>query len=76
MREMWAGGVLGIVVGFLVGHLHARAQRARVDLTKTKEMIPGLRTTFWALFRHAAGRWLIVGSVVIAVGYVAFRTPG
>jgi hypothetical protein len=75
MEQFWFGGILGIFAGFVVGHLTARAQRARSDLSKTKEMVPDLRKMFRELMVKTLGRWLLIGAVVLAVGYIALRGP-
>jgi hypothetical protein len=75
MGEFWFGGVIGIFAGFVVGHVSAQAGRARSDLKATKESVPKLRTQFRDLFLKTVGRWALIGAIVIAVGYIALRTP-
>lgn len=59
-----AGVSLGIVIGFAVGVTFAVARRAWVDYTKTKQSLPGLKTTAWSMTRTSAGRFAIAGVLV------------
>lgn len=75
MAGMLVGGLIGVFAGFVVGHLTARMQRARTDLTKTKALIPDLQKLFRELLLRTVGRWALIGTLVVAIGYIALRAP-
>jgi hypothetical protein len=60
-----AGVTVGILIGFVAGVGFAVARRAWVDYTKTKDTLPGLKTTAWAMTRTSAGRFMIAGVLVV-----------
>ncbi|HZN71088.1 MAG TPA: hypothetical protein VFC00_05295 [Micromonosporaceae bacterium] len=72
-RSITAAGVLlGMAIGFVTGVAFAVAKRAWSDHTKTKALIPGLKTAAWTSTRTSAGRFTIAGILVVAAIAWAF----
>jgi hypothetical protein len=68
-----AGIMLGIAIGLPAGFALSSARRAWSDFTKTKALLPSLKTTAWESTRSSATRFVFVALLVgAAVGYAAF----
>ena len=65
--ELLAGGVVGLVAGFLAGRITERTRRTRFDYVTSKKAIPGLKKTAWSNLERAIRTYAVLGVLVAAV---------
>lgn len=58
------GTVVGGLVGYGLGYVHAIWRRARKDYVVTRNSMPGLRSSKWSAWRTLIHRGLLAGAVL------------
>jgi hypothetical protein len=58
------GTVVGLLIGYGFGFIHAVWRRARSDYNTTRAAVPGLRTKKWAAWRTMVQKGALVGAAV------------
>lgn len=62
--------VVFVVIGASIGAAWARAQRQWDDYRKTRDALPGMRKTAWALSRVFASKTVVI--ILIVVGLICY----
>lgn len=65
--ELLAGGLVGLVAGFLAGRITERTRRTRLDYLTGKKAVPGLKKIAWGNLEKAIRTWAVLGVVVAGV---------
>jgi SNF family Na+-dependent transporter len=72
-----AGTVLGFLLGYLFGRIHAVWQRARRDYNAARTAVPGLRKTKWgAWWRMVQRGFVAVVVLIVLIAWAANTAPG
>lgn len=74
--ELLAGGLVGLVAGFLAGRVTERTRRTRADYTVSRRAIPGLKRTARGNLEKAIRMWAVVGVVVAGVIMYLVKASG
>jgi hypothetical protein len=59
-----AGTIVGALVGYALGYVHAIWRRARADYVTTKNSVPGLRSAKWSAWWVMVQRGVLAGAVL------------
>ncbi|WP_213455670.1 hypothetical protein [Rhizomonospora bruguierae] len=70
-----AGGLVGLLAGFIGGRLTERTRRARADYRAGRGAVPGLRKAAWGHLEKAVRVWAVVGIVLAAVVVYLVKYP-
>jgi hypothetical protein len=62
-----AGALLGVLVGYGLGYVHAVWRRARTDYVKTKTAVSGMRSAKWVAWRSMVQRGALVLSILVVL---------
>lgn len=74
MTAVVVGVVIGAFVAYRIGHMRARARRAKADLAVARTSTPVLRRLYWSLTFRSTWRALALAAFVVAC--VAFGACG
>jgi hypothetical protein len=74
MTAVVVGVVIGAIVVYKIGHMRARAQRAKADLAIARASIPVLRRLYWSLTFRAT--WRALGIAAFVVGCLVYGAFG
>jgi hypothetical protein len=59
-----AGTIVGALIGYGVGYVHAVWRRARKDYATTKDSLPGLKSAKWSAWWVMVQRGVLAGAVL------------
>lgn len=66
------GTLVGLVLGYFIGQVHAVWSRARRDLKTTKSTVPKLRSTMWSAMGSLA-IWAVVLTAVLLLVFAGIQ---